>query len=66
MDYSASNNDGNSDSGSSEEETTMNKKGLAAALVLALLVSVMAGTQLVSFVTPNKFWSLRISFHLPV
>jgi len=56
MDSSASNNDGNSDSSSSEEETPMNKKASAAAFVLALLVSVVAGTQLVSVGKANPFF----------
>jgi hypothetical protein len=56
MDNSAIVLNGNSDSGSSEEETSMTKRGLAATLVLALLISVIAGTQLVSMGKANPYW----------
>ena len=53
MDHSTSNNDGNPDSGSSEEETSMNKRTLVAAFILALVLSTVALLQFVSLAKAN-------------
>jgi hypothetical protein len=58
MDNSASSNGGNSICGSIEEETFMKKKVLAAAFVLAPLLSVMAGASFVSLAEANPLWFL--------
>ena len=64
MDNSANNNDCQPNSNSSEEETAMNKKGLATVFVFALLISVMAGAELVSVGSANPFSFFGSIYHL--
>ena len=56
MDHFASNNGGDSDWGSVEEEKHMKKRVLIVVLVLAPLLSVMAGTLFVSLGEANPNW----------